>query len=61
MEIMFYIFFFGGFTGVALYGMILGVMILVEKFRELKGEIAVLEKDNLQLARNNKALRELLK
>lgn len=61
MEIFIYVCALGGLAGVGLYGAILGVMYAVCRFRELKAEIAVLEKDNLQLSRNNKALRELLK
>lgn len=60
MDVLIYVVAFGGFAGVAIYGAFLGVMYSVNRFRELKAEVAVLEKDNLQLARNNKALRELL-
>lgn len=59
MEIL-AIFFISGTVGVFLYGAFLGVLMLFERDRKQKKEIADLRRDNLSFARTNKALRELL-
>ncbi len=55
------IFFLAGTVGVFLYGTFLGVLMLTERDRKQKKEIADLRRDNLSYARTNTALRELLK
>lgn len=59
MEIL-AIFFISGTVGVFLYGVFLGVLMLFERDRKQKKEIADLRRDNLSYARTNTALRELL-
>lgn len=59
MEIL-AIFFISGTVGVFLYGAFLGVLMLFERDRKQKKEIADLRRDNLSFARTNTALRELL-
>ena len=59
MEIL-AIFFISGPVGVFLYGVFLGVLMLFERDRKQKKEIADLRRDNLSFARTNTALRELL-
>lgn len=54
------LFFFGGMIGVFIYGAFLGVLMLTERYRQQKKEIADLRRDNLSYARTNTALRELL-
>lgn len=59
MEIL-AIFFISGTVGVFLYGAFLGVLMLFERDRKQKKEIADLRRDNLSFTRTNTALRELL-
>lgn len=59
MEIL-AIFFISGTVGAFLYGAFLGVLMLFERDRKQKKEIADLRRANLSFARTNTALRELL-
>ena len=54
------IFLTAGTVGAFLYGAFLGVLMLTERYRQQKKEIADLRRDNLSYARTNTALRELL-
>lgn len=54
------LFFFGGMIGALIYGAFLGVLMLFERDRKQKKEIADLRRDNLSYVRTNKALRELI-
>ena len=60
MEFYMYIGIFGFFFGIALFAMIMKFAEVICENHRFRKENEVLEKDNLQLARNNKALRELL-
>lgn len=60
MEFFIHVGIFGFFFGIALFAVILKFAELAYENRILRQENEVLEKDNLQFARNNKALRELL-
>lgn len=54
------IFLTAGTVGALIYGAFLGVLMLFERDRKQKKEIADLRRDNLSFARTNTALRELL-
>lgn len=60
MEFYIYTGIFGFFFGIALFALIFKFAELVCENHRFRKENEVLEKDNLQLARKNKALRELL-
>ncbi len=60
MEIFLYVGIFGFFFGIALFAVVCKISEIVYENHRLRQENEVLEKDNLQFARNNKALRELL-
>lgn len=60
MEFFIHIGVFGFFFGIALFAVICKIGEIVYENQRFRQENEVLEKDNLQLARNNKALRELL-
>lgn len=60
MEFFIHIGVFGFFFGIALFAVICKIGEIGYENQRFRQENEVLEKDNLQLARNNKALRELL-